>query len=269
MPEGLHELRAQLRRWPAEAPLLRVLHRTRVEDEQYWSPYGLRLMFVLAGAATQREGARQHRVEAPGLLVQRPRGAYVYGGERRDELILVYPPHLWKPWREMGLIDPEQPARQIVDHDSFDRCAAELLHSLAQPTEPWRVDIIDRLGHLLLLSAIRPVASEPAPAAPDPLKQVHSYIEAHFAEPIDIADLALRHGMSPSTLRRHWKRQWGLTPLQFIHRRRMTEACRLLVETRKPIAEIARAVGYEDPFHFSRTFRRLVGVSPTKHRAEH
>jgi AraC-like DNA-binding protein len=63
------------------------------------------------------------------------------------------------------------------------------------------------------------------------------------------------------------RRRTGRTVGDWIIERRMTEARRLLSDTRLTIAEIARRVGISDPGYFSRQFRRTHGVSPRKWRS--
>ena len=58
----------------------------------------------------------------------------------------------------------------------------------------------------------------------------------------------------------------GFSPLEYLTRLRLNHASQLMAETALSIAEIARAVGYEDPLYFSRLFRRKMGVSPTEFR---
>lgn len=52
-------------------------------------------------------------------------------------------------------------------------------------------------------------------------------------------------------------------------RRRLEEACRLLVETRLKIGEIAAAAGFRDPLYFSRRFRLETGVTAAAYRRSH
>ena len=54
---------------------------------------------------------------------------------------------------------------------------------------------------------------------------------------------------------------------EFLQRLRIQEACRLLEQTQLPLCDVAQAVGYTDPKHFSRLFRRYKGLSPKELRA--
>jgi AraC-like DNA-binding protein len=62
---------------------------------------------------------------------------------------------------------------------------------------------------------------------------------------------------------------FGATPRQYLQRVRVNAACRLLAETEKKITEIALEVGFFDHSHLSRTFSRLMGVSPLAYRKAH
>ena len=74
-------------------------------------------------------------------------------------------------------------------------------------------------------------------------------------------------GVSKSHLFRLFRLVYGQTPHNWLRGYRLSQAKRLLVETNKSIGGIALAVGYEDPLHFSRDFKRNVGVPPRRFRA--
>ncbi len=67
---------------------------------------------------------------------------------------------------------------------------------------------------------------------------------------------------------RAFHRYAGQTPHRYLIRLRMSRACELL-ETEMQISEIARAVGYSDPVHFSKQFKQIVGQTPRDYRKEH
>ncbi|WP_231930466.1 helix-turn-helix domain-containing protein [Friedmanniella luteola] len=92
-------------------------------------------------------------------------------------------------------------------------------------------------------------------------------VGARLAEPLTVAGLARRAGLSPSRLTHLFSEQLGVPPMRFVERQRMQAARQLLELTSRPVAEVARAVGYDDPLYFSTRFRRHTGCSPTAHRA--
>ncbi|MBS1369901.1 MAG: helix-turn-helix transcriptional regulator [Lentisphaeria bacterium] len=89
-----------------------------------------------------------------------------------------------------------------------------------------------------------------------------NYIELHLDEPLHSPELAARMGMSRAEFSAEFRRCFGITPKQYLVRSRLALARRLLVESSMQIKEIALRCGYDDPFFFSRQFRRYTGLSP-------
>jgi AraC-like DNA-binding protein len=58
----------------------------------------------------------------------------------------------------------------------------------------------------------------------------------------------------------------GFAPIDFFIRLRMEQACELLDVTLSNVKEVAAALGYEDPFYFSRTFKAVTHVAPSEYR---
>jgi len=86
--------------------------------------------------------------------------------------------------------------------------------------------------------------------------------------PWDTATLASAIGVSRSSLYRMVKRQHGSSPARMVERLRIDEACRLLRESGHSIEIIADQVGYASAFSFSATFKRIVGMPPSRFRQE-
>ncbi|WP_434558924.1 helix-turn-helix domain-containing protein [Pseudomonas sp. R1-6] len=98
------------------------------------------------------------------------------------------------------------------------------------------------------------------------LAAVDAHIKQHFARPISLAELTAIAGLSVAQLERHCKRIFQITPRQMIHKARLGEASRLLLEHDLPITEIALRCGYTDHSAFSRQFRALTSLSPSQYR---
>lgn len=97
--------------------------------------------------------------------------------------------------------------------------------------------------------------------------RVRDTIDRHYAEPLDLERLAGVAHLSPSHVVRRFKVAFGETPHQYLYRRRIERAQWLLRTTDHSIAAIAVEVGYDSVGTFTRTFRRLVGETPTRHRS--
>lgn len=91
-------------------------------------------------------------------------------------------------------------------------------------------------------------------------------VEAEPTRPWTVAALARRCDLGPTAFRSAFRTATGTTPRRWLEGRRCELAARLLVESARPVAEVARACGFADPFHFSRVFRRAMGDAPSAFR---
>jgi transcriptional regulator GlxA family with amidase domain len=93
-----------------------------------------------------------------------------------------------------------------------------------------------------------------------------AHIEHHFDEHIDLKKLEQISNLTARTLLRHCETATGHSHMQYLHRVRLNEACRLLKHTAASVTEIAFRVGFQDSNYFARCFRKIIGESPTRYR---
>jgi AraC-like DNA-binding protein len=89
-------------------------------------------------------------------------------------------------------------------------------------------------------------------------------IRGSYDKPLRIGGLARKLGMSTSGFHHHFKSATAMSPLQFQKHLRLQEARRLLVADDFDAATAAYRVGYDDPSHFSRDYKRLFGEPPMR-----
>ena len=99
------------------------------------------------------------------------------------------------------------------------------------------------------------------------LRRVTDYIQENLQRELRLAELSALVHMSPYHFARLFKRSTGVPPHRFLVRRRIDEARALLAAQTVPIAEIAQLVGFRTPSHFTTTFRRVTGMTPTAYRS--
>jgi len=99
------------------------------------------------------------------------------------------------------------------------------------------------------------------------LRRVTAYIDENLQRELRLAELSAVVHMSPYHFARLFKRSMGVSPHRFLVRQRIDEARALLAARTVPIAEIARAVGFRTPSHFTTTFRRVTGMTPSAYRS--
>lgn len=98
------------------------------------------------------------------------------------------------------------------------------------------------------------------------LLRARDAMDRTYAEPLDIARLAAIACLSEAHFIRSFRATFGETPHRYLQRRRVERAMFLLTETDRDVTAICLDVGFTSLGTFSRTFREIVGESPTSYR---
>ncbi|MBP0607654.1 MULTISPECIES: helix-turn-helix domain-containing protein [Burkholderia] len=101
------------------------------------------------------------------------------------------------------------------------------------------------------------------------LKRLDAYIDANLSKPIGLAELSAQLGLSEYYFCRKFKEATGISPYQYVLKKRVEFACTCLSRDDMSIQDIAFASGFGDPVQFSKQFRRLQGIQPSVYRARH
>ena len=96
----------------------------------------------------------------------------------------------------------------------------------------------------------------------NPLKRSVAHINSYYNTELRIPELAKMENLSVSRYNSIFKSTFGMSPLEYIIKIRLSFACDLLLGTNLSIKEISSQVGYGDPHFFSRIFRASIGISP-------
>lgn len=96
---------------------------------------------------------------------------------------------------------------------------------------------------------------------------VQSYIEHNFEKDISLESLASAYYVSPTYLSKSFKEQLGISPITYLIQVRLKHAFQLLQDQHGSVKDVAQAVGYEDAYHFSKSFKKIYGVAPSKIKA--
>jgi AraC-like DNA-binding protein len=109
---------------------------------------------------------------------------------------------------------------------------------------------------------------DPAPVGVErgPVRRARDYLDAHYAETIDLASLAAVAGVSRFHLIRAFRKETGLTPHAWLADRRVKAARGLLSAGRAP-GDAALDCGFADQSHLTRAFKARIGVTPGRFRA--
>ena len=94
------------------------------------------------------------------------------------------------------------------------------------------------------------------------------YLNENFTTTLNIPKLMKLCSLSRTHLFRLFKAQTNTTPFEYMKLRRLQKAQDLLLNTYLPISEVGEQVGWENPFHFSRIFKKEIGLSPSHYRMQ-
>jgi AraC family transcriptional regulator len=98
------------------------------------------------------------------------------------------------------------------------------------------------------------------------IQRAIDFVEAHLFDELPLTAVAEQAACSPWHFHRLFVALTGETPAKYVWKRRLSEICRRLVETRQPLVDVALECGFESQASFTRAFTRHVGVSPGRFR---
>ncbi|PTQ52782.1 MAG: DNA-binding response regulator, AraC family [Hydrogenibacillus schlegelii] len=161
-----------------------------------------------------------------------------------------------------------KPSRRQVILEVLSRVAEEiLLKKQEEKRLRWLEAEWRRMAELLKTDRLSPPAGGPSSEFNDPFRSAVALIEEQYAKPLSLTQVARAVGVNPFTLSRLFKLRTGLTFVEYLTHRRISEAKRLLMETDLPMKTIALSVGFRDPNYMSRVFRRVTGHPPSAYRS--
>jgi AraC-like DNA-binding protein len=167
---------------------------------------------------------------------------------------------------------PADPGKHRTLHTAIDILGEEL-----EGNEPGATAVVPALVDALLVLILRawfidrgcPTESGWARALADPavaqsLELIHDRPGAAWT----VADLAERVGLSRAAFARRFTDAVGEPPLTYLSRWRMTTAARLLRDHDRPLATVAKEIGYTSEFAFAKAFKRDFGIPPGSYRKQ-
>ena len=227
--------------------------------------------FTLSGHGMFLDAGGEHRItQGAGFLCESDDPATAYR----------YPPDATEPWRFIYLAFMGQASHIMVRdlvkrHGGVYRLAANkgivkrlrTYHAAGLTESPISASEGARLV-TELLAALASSAEAQQEAAPDNVlvREAMEMVRELINSSLSVSDIARPLNVSREHLTRVFKEQTGVSPYQFIVRKKMLAACRMLKGTNQTVNEIALYLGFEVPAHFNRTFKRVIKMTPGRFR---
>lgn len=210
-------------------------------------------------------------MQAPFVITQWPGDALDYGphvsAETWDELYLIYDAKCMPWFRQRGFVDEARPVWPIHDLERVMAQVDELRALSRSQSMELTADRVDSICERLILESLLPGIKKGRPDRDDQIvQQIVVQFRNHPHLSHDLEEIARRHGMSTSTLRRRWFDAFKIAPGRYLLNLRLQNARRLLAETTLPVGEIAAQTGFQDMFYFSRRFKLETKLTPTQYR---
>ncbi len=147
---------------------------------------------------------------------------------------------------------PHDVFEQILECSSLPRASAQRLGSL--------------LTELLLVRLREDLRPTPAlePESARPYARCRRFIQENYLTVRSVGEVARSCHLDPAYLSRLFRRFAHETPHEYLTRLKMDHAAELVVRQGYAVKAAATAVGYDDPYHFSRVFKRTYGTAPSR-----
>lgn len=226
-----------------------------------------------------RDGAHRDFIYRLHEIVLTPAGVRSgwYWHARSKVIVITIEPHKLERFAraELGLILTTQQLKDVPQAEDVDLCqaGAMLLEALRTRTTGSEV-IYESLARVFLVKLLQRYGEERHEAlefgsgfTARHYKRVLDFVEARFAGPIAIEDMAAEAGLSPAHFSRLFKQVIGDTPYQFVMDYRVEQAKKMLADRERPLIDVALSCGFSDQPHFGRVFKKLTGQTPKEFRA--
>ena len=91
------------------------------------------------------------------------------------------------------------------------------------------------------------------------------FLQLHYSENISLQDIASSTSICERECLRSFRKVLKQSPIQYLIHYRIAQACRMLKEGSKGITQIGEACGFSSPSYFTKTFRRIMGCTPSEY----
>lgn len=227
-------------------------------------------IYCTAGRGFYRCNGREWKIGRGDLLYCAPMTNHSYGADARRPWT-IYWIHVAGPemttYSDMLGLTETDPVLHVGVRPRAVSLFQTVFHFLKPPMTEAQMAALAGAGRLLLSSlAIKEEQQTVKESVGVGIRKVLEAMEENIGERTEIEKWAGIFGSSMSHFQRQFKHATGESPYAYFLRMKMDKACSYLIGSPLSAKEIAFRLGFTDPLHFSRVFRRITGHSPTEYR---
>ena len=132
------------------------------------------------------------------------------------------------------------------------------------------ISILDVLGmsdNFIFLNQVN-FLSEANNHDSEKINKVFEYTGSHFREPVTLSDVAKLVNLTEGGFCRYFKTRTGKSYFQYLTEVRIANACRMLLEDDKDVAQVCYSNGFNNPSNFHKQFKKIVNLTPKEYRGK-
>jgi len=241
----------------------------RIQRETY---PGHELIFCTAGQGWIQVNGKRHEVSANDLLWVNCHHPHAYGSDSKQPWELYWIRVEGRPLEKVAnlLEMKSQPVIQNIDPEKAKQEFELILQHMIgnRPSDAALINAAVTAIIALIFHARLSDSETIQPELPMPVQKALEKMRLYYHTPIRVAELAQVAGMSESHFSRQFKTAIGTSPIDWLRRERINQAKHRLIESDDAIKEVARQVGYSDQFFFSKDFKKMTQLTPSKFREQ-
>ena len=267
-----------------DANKFNIRRRFLKEDQMHGHEF-FEFAYVMSGSAVQQLGAQAFRVKQGDYFIMDLGSFHCYRENKSFEIVncLFAPEYVSHALSNcpslsgvlslrpsMPGVLPSDPSDRIYhDTDGRIRYLVEEMEKEYQAKQPSYLEMIRCHFIEILVRTIRMPVPEDGPGKHHPaVAAMVQHIGESWDGPLALSELSRQLGYTPQYLCSLFRKETGMSPGRYLQKLRVEKSCRLLAESKRPVTEIALAVGYCDMKHFEQVFKRDVGITPREFRRQ-
>ena len=187
----------------------------------------------------------------------------------RNVISFAYAPEVTEQLELLGM-NVEAFAWNFAMTSELETLIAKFRRTVYNLYTPGAADVLDWVC-FSLMGTLRLQENMPdsAETMQDRIRNVSLWFRTHFAEKIDIDEVAAAHRMSHDHFYKLWKKHFDVSPNQYLIDLRLEAAARRMKESDLPVSRIVQEVHFAGEYMFYRRFRQKYGMTPAEYRRLH